>query len=148
MSGHGLKHGSGGAGVRDGRAGLTLIEVLLAAVILGLSMSVLLTAMSRCMLLFQVVHTYHQAQTVLGQAGVDFPLTELSRRRDAAPEDFEVLEERYDRFTFSRTVEDPDAFDRDADKPRLLVVRSTVTWSDRGRERAEELTRYVLYQPQ
>jgi len=131
----------------DKRAGLTLIEVLLAALILGLSMTVLLTAMSRCMLLFQTVHRYHDAMAVLGEAEVDFPLAGLAQRRDLTPEDLEVLGEDYGRFTFSRTVEDPEALEADADQARLLVVRSRVGWSERGRERAEEVKRYVFYQP-
>ena len=132
---------------RDQRAGLTLIEVLLAALILGMSMTVLLTALSRCMLLFQTVHRYHEAMAVLSEAEVDFPLAGIAAGRDVEPEDFEVMEESYGRFTFTRTVDDPEALEADADEARLLVVRSRVVWSERGRERAEEVKRYVFYQP-
>lgn len=128
------------------RSGLTLIEVLLSALILGLSMTVLLTAMSRCMLLFQTVQRYHEALGVLSEAEVDFPLVEIAGTRDVQPSDFEVWDEQYGRFTFSRTVEEPDMLEADADSAQLLIVHSRVVWTERGHERAEEMSRYVFYQ--
>lgn len=128
-------------------AGLTLIEVLLAALILGLSMSVLLTAMSRCMLLFQTVHRYHEALAVLGEAEAEFPLVDMTRKPDMTPEDFAVSERPYGHFTFTRTVEDPEQFSAEGNQPRLLIVRSTASWTLRGRRRTEEMTRYVFFQP-
>ncbi len=124
-------------------AGMTLVEVLLAVLILSLSMVVLLTAMSRCLIVMKVVGNYHRAQWVLGQAEQEHPLSILGRPKDMEPEDFAVSDEDYEGFTFSREVEDPDV-DSDQDA-RLLVVRSRVVWSDRGRQMREEVARYVYY---
>ncbi len=125
------------------RHGMTLVEVMLAVLILSISMVVLLTAISRCLVVMKVVSNYHRAQWVLGAAELDHPINLLARPNDMEPEDFDVSEEAYDGFTFSRTVEDPDKeADQDA---RLLIVRSRVTWADRGREMQEEVVRYVYY---
>jgi prepilin-type N-terminal cleavage/methylation domain-containing protein len=125
------------------RHGMTLVEVILAVMILSISMVVLLTAMSRCLVVMKVVGNYHRAQWVLGQAELDHPLDLLGRPRDLTPEDLEVADQDYEGYTFSRSVEDPD---QDAEQPaRLLIVRSRVAWSDRGREMREEVVRYVYY---
>jgi prepilin-type N-terminal cleavage/methylation domain-containing protein len=117
---------SRGVGERAGRSGMTLIEVLLAAVILGAGMTVLLTAASR---------QYQDAQFILSRGEADFPAV----IRDGV-EDLEVDDERYPGgFVFSRTVDD------DEDEDHLWALRTRVTWSDRGRRPYHEVVRYVYY---
>ncbi len=126
---------SRGVGERAGRSGMTLIEVLLAAVILGAGMTVLLTAASRCINAVRVSRQYQDAQFILSRGEADFPAV----IRDGV-EDLEVDDERYPGgFVFSRTVDD------DEDEDHLWALRTRVTWSDRGRRPYHEVVRYVYY---
>jgi hypothetical protein len=127
------------------RSGLTLVEVVLATAIMGLSFGFLLTALSRCLVVFKVSRDLHTAQYVADQARAEFPMLVNAIKPGDDPMDWEVDGETYlDRFTYSRTIEDPDA-DSDEDV-RLLLVSERIAWEGRtGRERAEEVTRYVLY---
>ena len=131
---------------RRSREGLTLVEVVLATVIMGLCFGFLLTALSRCLVVFKVSRDLHSAQYVADRGRAEYPLLAVAREPGDDPEDMAVDEERYlDRFTYSRRVDDPDEELEDS-QVRLLLVTERVAWSGRtGRERAEEVTRYVLY---
>lgn len=127
------------------RRGMTLVEVVLATAIMGLTFSFLLTALSRCLVVFKVSRDLHHAQYVADQGRAEFPMISAAMKPGVDMEDWEVDGESYlDRFTYSRRVEDPDE-DLDEDV-RLVLVTERIAWQGRtGRERAEEVTRYVLY---
>jgi hypothetical protein len=115
---------------------MTLVEVLLAISILGAGLVVMLTAGSRCLAVMRIARNYQSAQWTLGMGEIDYPLE--------IEEDIEELvvdpEEYPNGFTFSREV------DEDEDEDGLYVVRTRVTWSDRGRHGVEEVVRYVLFE--
>ncbi|MFC1452864.1 prepilin-type N-terminal cleavage/methylation domain-containing protein [Verrucomicrobiota bacterium] len=119
--------------------GLTLIEVLLAVVILSMGLTMLLTAASRCLAVMKIARNYQTAQWVMGMGELDYPLVVDLIEDDI--EDLEVEGETYaEDFTFSREVEEKD--DEDFDDG-LYVVRTRVAWSRRGRNASEEKVRYV-----
>jgi prepilin-type N-terminal cleavage/methylation domain-containing protein len=122
---------------RRGRRGLTLVEVVLAVAILGIGMAVLLTAASRCLAVMRVARNYQEAQWVLGQALADYPLDPTNDVEELVIDEVEIVEG----FRFSRDV------DEDEDEDGLYVVRSRVTWADRGRQNTEEVLQLV-YQPE
>jgi len=114
----------------------TLVEVLLAIVMLSIGLTVLLTGAVRCMAAISRSKEYQEAQWSLGQGEAEYPLIVTDD-----PKDLEVEGEVFDNgHTFSRTV------DEDEDEDGLYVVRTTVTWWDRGRESKEEVVRYLLSQ--
>lgn len=115
--------------------GMTLIEVLLAATILGVGLTVVLTAASRCINAVRVSRDYQRAQFVLSRGEAEFP----AMIKDDVKE-LEVRDTEYeDGFVFSRIVED------DEDEDNLYVMRTRVTWSDRGRHPYHEVVRYVFF---
>ena len=65
----------------DPRAGLTLIEVLLATVILAVGLSSMIVATSRCLSVARKAREYETARRLVGQVDLEIP------------PDFETLEE-------------------------------------------------------
>ena len=121
------------------KKGLTLIEVLIAAAILGLSLTVLLTAASRCLAVMKRAKVYQTAQWALNLGELEHPLSPTNNL-----EDMRVSPETYPNgCTYSREVEDKDPADKDC----MYVVRSRVTWQTGRRDQYEEIVRYV-YIPQ
>ena len=120
---------------KERKAGLTLIEVLLAVTILGAGLAVLLTAASRCLAVMRLAKNYQTAQWTLGNGEADHPL-----KIGDKVEDMEVSPEEYPNgFTYSRTLEE------DEDKDGLYMVHIKVAWADRGKQTSEEVVRYLLY---
>jgi prepilin-type N-terminal cleavage/methylation domain-containing protein len=117
------------------RKGFSLIEVLIAATILGVGLTMLLTAASRCLAVMKISRNYQKAQWALNLGLLEHPLIETD---DVS--DWEVSAVDYDGFTFSREVEEEDVETEDG----LFIVRSRVVWSDRGSETKEEVEQYVL----
>jgi prepilin-type N-terminal cleavage/methylation domain-containing protein len=116
-------------------SGFTLIEVLLAMVILGVGFAVILTGVSQCLAVMKSARKYQDAQWILDLGTMEHPMIS-----GEDPEEMAVDPVEYpDGYTFEREVEE------DEDEDGLYVVRSRVTWSERGRHGKEETVRYVLY---
>ena len=119
-----------------GQRGFTLIEVLLAAAILGMGLGMMMTAASRCLAAMKQARKYQEAQWTLNMGLLDYPLMPTDD-----VEDWNVSGESYDNgLAFSREVEEEDAEEEDG----LFVIRSRVTWSRNGREGFEEVVGYEL----
>jgi hypothetical protein len=128
------RQGTGGR-----RAGLTLIEVLLAVLILGTGVAMMLTGAARCLAVMRNSRMYQRAQWALKMGELEHPLVVTNE-----VEELEVTGEVYDDdFTFEREVEE----EAEEDKDGLFVVRTRVRWSDRGSELKEEVAQYV-YSPE
>ena len=128
---------------RSRRSGLTLIEVLLATTLLSLGLVVMMTAISRCLIVLTKSASYHQAMWALSAGESEYPLFQPPEG-DMKPSDFEVSPEAFGGVTYERTVEDPDESAED-NKVRLLVVRTKLSWEGRGKQHNENITRYFLY---
>ena len=127
---------------RDGQCkkqAFTLIEVLIATMLLSVGLASMLGAASRCLQVMKRANLYQQTQWTLNRGEVDLPM-----RPTDEVEDWEVTGETYENgLVFSREVE---PFSED-EEDGLFIVKSTVTWSKRGRESYEEVTRY-MYVPE
>ena len=124
-----------------GRRGLTLIEVLLAAAILGVGLTALLAAASRCLAVMRAAKTYQKAQWALNLGESEHPvlLPKDTGEPDAEPE-WEVNAVEYDGLTYTREQEEPPEDRKDG----LYLLRSRVSWSDAGHGGHEEVVRYVF----
>ena len=113
---------------------MTLVEVLLAAAILALGLSVLLTGASRCVVSLGMARRYQDAQwaMTMGEA-VHFVVATGDVSRLEVHGDPDLLPG----YVFSRTVEDDD------DEDGLCVVRTRVSWHERGRDFTEERVSYA-----
>jgi prepilin-type N-terminal cleavage/methylation domain-containing protein len=123
------------------RAGLTLIEVLLALAILGATAGVLMTAVSRCLAVVRQAKSYYDARRVLDLGELDHPLlvTKDPLNKQDKVINLNVGPIDYDAYAFTRTGE------RSPTLKDLVVVKTRVAWSSRGRESVEEVTSYLYY---
>lgn len=125
-----------GAADRRRRGGFTLIEVLIAAAIMGFGLTALLTAASRCLAVMRAAKQYQDAQWALNLGELEHPILP-----NQEPEDWAVSSERLENgMTYEREVEEPPKDRQDG----LYVLRSRVIWSEKGRNGREEITRYVF----
>jgi Tfp pilus assembly protein PilV len=126
------------------RAGMTLVEVLLATMILGLSFVALLTALSRCLAVIRVAKRFQEAHYILGDAAVEFPLLRSRVTEVDDPAEWEVSGEDYDGgFVYNRLIDDPDV-DGDDDF-RLVRITESVTWSAMGQTKSEVVESFKFF---
>ena len=122
------------------RRGLTLIEVLVALAILGVSAGVLMTAVSRCLTVVRISKNYYNARHVLDLGELEHPI--LIKKEDNQDK---VINLRIGPITYPNGY----TFVRDADRSEALedlyVVRTRVTWSSRGKDGHEEVVSYLFY---
>ena len=126
---------------RPTNEGMTLIEVLLAIMILGVALVVMLTAISRSLAVLRVSDQFHKAMWALSMGEAEYPLL---LGEDGDPMDLEVPRTQYDGIFFSRTVEDPDQ-DAPDSAQRLLLVTTTLEWEGRGASQRILVPQYLLF---
>ncbi len=115
------------------KKGFTLVETLMAVMILGFGMTVLLTGAARGLASLRLSKVHQDVLWTFGQAEVLFPLVATDD-----PQELEQTPHRFDNgHVFERRIEE-------TDDEHLYIVRSSVTWSFRARENREELVRYIL----
>ena len=118
------------------RRGMTLIEVLLASLILGVGFTVLLSAASRCLASMKRAKDFQDAMWAVELGALEHPILFVKDIREQG-----VDGAAYGRMTFSRIVEEDD------DKDGLYVVRSFVEWPPGGPRNREEVVE-LYYQPE
>lgn len=131
---------------KKNRAGMTLVETLIAVTILGFGLTVMMTAISRCLVVFKTAKQYHQAQGIRTRGELDYPLFTIKNNDEIDPDDFAVSSETYeDEFIFSREVEDP-SLDEENEDGRMLILTTKVTWpGGRGKDKCDEVVQYVYF---
>ncbi len=118
---------------QKGRRGFTLVEVLTAVVILGFGLTTLLTAASRSLATLRMSKQYQDALGSLNAGEALWPLV--------------VSDDLTEQAVGPETLENGHRFERRIEETEvegLYIVRTTVTWSEHGRQGREELVRYVL----
>ncbi|NOU36015.1 MAG: prepilin-type N-terminal cleavage/methylation domain-containing protein [Kiritimatiellaceae bacterium] len=121
-------------------SGLTLIEVMLAVVILGIGSGVLLLATARCLAIITKSQRYSTAQRLIQQVGAEHPLTRS--KVDAG-----VQSGTFDHgngYRWEREIAVPEGENRKG----LYTVRTRVSWSDRGRDSFEETVTWFYIPPE
>jgi prepilin-type N-terminal cleavage/methylation domain-containing protein len=133
------------------RSGFTLVEVLLAALILGVGLTVLLSSLSTCMRTMSLAKQYEQVEWALGLGELTYPdPVKPSTDATGVVKDYAVDGDSslVDGFTFERHADEKT--DDELKKDRLFVVHTTVTWGEKdenGNQPQEELVRYVWQRP-
>lgn len=120
------------------KAGLTLIEVMLAIVILGVGACVLLVATSRCMAVATKARHYSTAQRLIARVNTEKPLTRGELEDGIESGSFD------DGYNWEREITQSEEEDREG----LFTVRTRVSWSDHGRNAFEESTTYLYIPPE
>lgn len=118
--------------------GLTLIEVLLAIVILGIGSGVLMLATGRCIAVVSKARHYSNAQRLIFQVGAEHPLTRGDISAGIESGEFDGG------YTWEREVIEPE----DENREGLYTIRTRVGWSTRGKERFEEVVTWHYIEPE
>jgi len=119
------------------RRGLTLIEVLMATVILGTALVGLMQGLSQCLAAFSLARRVQAMQSVFDLGEIAHPLVV----EDDPESDLEVSpDSNISRgYTFERSCEESD------DEDGLYVVKTRVTYGRGGPGAQFETVRYVHY---
>jgi prepilin-type N-terminal cleavage/methylation domain-containing protein len=121
------------------RSGFTLVEVLLATVILAFGLMSLMAGLSSCAAMMTLAKEYQDAQYVFSLGELKYPMVESTEVEDELPVDPDS--DLVEGYVFERTVDEKDLGTNEVDDG-LYVVRTRVSWGS-GDDQYEELVRYV-----
>ena len=116
------------------KKGLTLIEVLIAMVILSVGVSSMMMAMSRCLAVVRTARNREVARGLMRLVDVEHPIERKTMEETTESGDFEDTEG----YTWKREVLMVD----EEERPGLFLVTTRVQWSERGRDAFEEIIGY------
>ena len=131
------------AGRRPRREGMTLVEVLLAVVILGLSLGALVEGASRALAVVRQARNYEMARRMLGRVDAENPLRLLDEI--AAGQEGGGFPGGPPGWSWTRTLED--FGEADEQQEGLFRLTTRVSWSQGGRGGMEEVVQ-MLYVPE
>ena len=123
------------------RSGMTLVEVLLAAMILGLGMMAIFTCLTRCLRLIQASRDVQRMQLAFDRGNLAHPMADIQSEDDIEKllvEDGD-LGEGLENYVFTRTFDEKEKPEDDNDfNDHLFTVRTTVSWGE-GDDAREEI---------
>jgi len=120
------------------RAGLTLIEVMLALVILGMGMVALVTAAGRCISVARQAKNFDTARELLSRVEVEQPMMLEETVEDIAGSG--TFESPYEDFSWTRTVE-PEGFEEDG----MWRVETEILWTEDQRGKKEKVVTLIYW---
>lgn len=126
------------------KSGMTLVEVLIATVILAVGLTSLMTGISSCLAVMRASREFATAQWVLGMGELKYPIRGVEEIEDLNVEGDTSIA---DGFTFSREVEEKELAD-DEEDDGLYTVRTLVTWGSGKEGQREEVVRLVWLKPE
>jgi prepilin-type N-terminal cleavage/methylation domain-containing protein len=127
---------------RSARAGMTLVEVMMAVVILGLSLGALVEAASRALAVVRQARNYEMARRMLGRVDAENPLRLLDEIEAGTTSG--GFESGPPGWSWTRTLVDYGA--DDDQKEGLFQLTTRVSWSQ-GQGQGMEETVQQLYVP-
>ena len=135
------------------RSGMTLVEVLLAAMLLGLGMMTIFTSLTRCLRLIEASRNVQKMQLVFDLGNLAFPMADIQSEEDidklnVEPSDIQkILNELHEdgergkgleNYVFTRTFEEKEKPEDEADfNDHLFTVHTTVSWGEGENDRDE-----------
>lgn len=125
------------------KSGFTLIEAMIALMLLTVGLLVLLTGASRCLAVMRSAKNYQTAQWVMGCGEAEHPLAYTNDITDLVVDPPITY---LDTFKFGRTVKEKDESLPEERKDYLYIITTRVSWSEKGDEASEEVVRYI-YEP-
>ena len=131
--------------MKTSRSGMTLVEVLLAAMLLGLGMMTIFTSLSRCLRLIQASRDVQRMQLAFDRGNLAHPMADIQSEDDIEKllvED-DDLGEGLENYVFRRTFDEKEKPENDTDfNDHLFTVRTSVTWGE-GEDAREEIVELV-----
>ncbi|MBN2686332.1 MAG: prepilin-type N-terminal cleavage/methylation domain-containing protein [Pontiellaceae bacterium] len=116
------------------RQGFTLIEVLIAMVILATSVASLMAATAQCMSVIGRARKLETARGLLARVDAENPILSVDMEEGHESGEFDDMEG----YTWSREI----VMDDEENRPGLFVVTTRVAWSEKSREAFEEVITY------
>ena len=120
------------------KKGLTLVEVMLAIVILGVGAGTLMVATARCMAVATKTKHYSRAHRLIFRVGAENPLSRGEIDAGTKSGSFD------DGYSWEREIIENENEDREG----LYTIRTRVSWSARGRKAFEEIETYHYIPPE
>jgi len=114
------------------KRGLTLIEVLIALVILSVGVSSMMVAMSRSLSVARVARNREVARGLIQRVDIENPIESVDMDEMSDSGRFDVPAG----YAWSRDITIVD----EEERPGLFEVKTRITWSERGKEAFEEIT--------
>ena len=121
-------------GIPATKKGMTLIEVLIALVILSVGVSSMMLAMSRCLAVVRTARNREVARGLIQRVDIENPIESVDMEEFSESGDFEDIEG----YTWFREILMVD----EEERPGLFLVTTRIQWSEKGREAFEEITIY------
>lgn len=112
--------------------GMTLIEVLLAMLILGLSIGALMTNASRCLSVIRKTSQYETARQLIQRIEIDAPLDDDDILNSETAGTFD----EYEGYRWTREITEID----EEKKLGLFLISTRIYWNDRNRDIYEEVS--------
>ena len=116
------------------KMGMTLIEVLIALVILSVGVSSMMMAMSKCLSVVRTARNREVARGLFLRVDIEYPIENIDIAELSESGDFDDVEG----FTWSRDILTVD----EEERPGLFLVTTRIQWAERGRNAFEEITMY------
>ena len=116
------------------KKGMTLIEVLIALVILSVGVSSMMLAMSRCLAVVRTARNRETARGLIQRVDIENPIEDADLEEFSESGDFEEIEG----YTWFREILMVD----EEERPGLFWVTTRIQWSEKGRDAFEEITIY------
>jgi prepilin-type N-terminal cleavage/methylation domain-containing protein len=116
------------------KAGLTLIEVLIAMVILSVGVSSLMMAMTRCLAVVRTARNRDVARNLLRRVDIENPIDKKKIEETVESGSFDDVPG----FSWEREI----AMVDEEERPGLFVVDTQVRWSRAGKDAFEEMVEY------
>jgi len=117
------------------KAGLTLIEVMLAMAILSLGLVVVVEGVGRCLAIARAARLYNQAHALLPRVELMNPLLNVELQPGVERGSFDGT---FSDFSWEREI----SMIGEEEDDRLFEVRTRVSWSARGKKAYEEVVEY------
>ncbi len=128
------------------RSGMTLVEVLLAAMLLGLGMMTIFTSLSRCLRLIQASRDVQKMQLAFDRGNLAHPMADIQSEDDIEKllvDGDGELGEDLQGYVFSRTFDEKEKPENDNEfNDHLFTVRTSVAWGE-GEDSREEIVELI-----
>ena len=111
---------------------MTLIEVMIAMVILSIGASALLMAMSRCLSVVRTARSREVARSLLMRVDLENPIENVDLSELTESGTFEDAEG----YVWFREI----LMEDEEERPGLFLITTRVQWAERGRDAFEEIT--------